>query len=185
VISGTARGHRLKAPRGNSTRPTADMVKESLFNIIAGAVEGALFLDLFAGTGSIGIEALSRGAYKAVFVEKSGVCCGIIKENLEFTKLSHGALIIKDNAGKAIESLAKESLKFDIIFLDPPYKKNLAAETLKIIVKNDIMKNTGVIIAERHTGDLLPDRLGDLAIARDQKYGDTVLTFYNKAQNKQ
>ena len=124
VISGTAKGHKLKTIKGITTRPTADRVKESLFNIISGLIPKARVLDVYAGTGSIGIEALSRGAEFAVFVDKSNECSRIIRENLVSTKLIDKASVITGDIFITLNKISKNNKKFDIIFLDPPYKKS-------------------------------------------------------------
>lgn len=173
-----AKGHRIKTIKGDSTRPTTDRVKESLFNIIAHYVADADVLDLYAGTGNLGIEALSRGANSAVFVDKSQECYTTIKENLIHTKLADKAKVFQIEAGNAVSKLSSEGRKFDIVFLDPPYSKNLIYETLNIIIKNDIIKSDSIIVAERDKDDDIPEELGPLKLVRNQKYGDTVLSFY-------
>lgn len=180
VISGEAKGHRLKTIKGNSTRPTSDRVKESLFNIISGYILDSNVLDLFAGTGNLGIEALSRGAYSAVFVDLSVECFNIINENLVHTKLADRATVITGEAVNVLDRLKVQNKKFDIIFLDPPYNKNLIQETLKIIDKNDIISDNGIVIAEKDIADIIPEEQGTLKLIRNQKYGDTVLAFYKK-----
>lgn len=164
--------------KGDTTRPTADRVKESLFNIIAAYIPEAEVLDLFAGTGNLGIEALSRGARSVVFVDKSRECMQVIKENLDHTKLTSAGSIIVDEAANALARLSAGGKRFDVIFLDPPYNKNLLQEALDFMAKNDIIKDDGVIVAERDAEDVLPEEVGKLHKVRDQKYGDTVLSFY-------
>ncbi len=178
VISGTARGHKLKTLKGSNTRPTSDRVKESLFNIISGYIIDADVLDLFAGTGNLGIEALSRGAGSAVFVDKSRECCEIIKDNLAHTKLSDKAAVIPGDIKAEIEKLYKEGKKFDIIFLDPPYNKNFVTETLYYLAKNDIIKFNGILVGERDYIDEVPEEVGIFRLIRNERYGDTVLSFY-------
>lgn len=170
----------MKTIKGNTTRPTSDRVKESLFNIIYGYVHDSDVLDLFAGTGSLGIEALSRGAKSAVFVDKSKDCFDIIKDNLNHTKLVDKATVIASEVIGALDRLKSENKKFDIIFLDPPYYKNLIEETLNIIDKNGIISDNGIVIAEKNIADIIPEELGMLKLVRNQKYGDTVLAFYKK-----
>lgn len=178
VISGSARGHKLKTIKGNTTRPTSDRVKESLFNIIAEYINGADVLDLYAGTGNLGIEALSRGANSAVFVDKSSECISIIQENLKHTKLIDKANLISGDANNTLNKLSQKNMAFDIIFLDPPYSKNFIKEILEIIEKNDIIKNDGIIIAEHDINDSVEEEIGKLKLVRSKKYGDTVLSFY-------
>jgi len=183
VISGSARGHKLKTPEGDSTRPTSDRVKESLFNILTPYIAGAHVLDLFAGTGNLGIEALSRGAEHAVFVDRSHVCFRIINENLEHTKLKDKATVIAGDVAGSIKKLHDQSKKFDIIFMDPPYNKNLVDDTINILTKNDIMKADGIIVAEMDIDDKVSERYGPFKLTRSRKYGDTVLAFYVKTDD--
>ncbi len=180
MISGTAKGTRLKTQKGMTTRPTSDMVKEGLFNIIAQYVQGAQVLDLFAGTGSLGIEALSRGADCCRFVDKSQSCCRLISENLKLTRLADKAIIDNSDVFFAIERLGYSGTKFDIILLDPPYYKNIIGPTLNYISKNDIIRTGGLVIAERNKNDpVVPDN-GSLVIFRERRYGDTSLDIYLK-----
>jgi 16S rRNA (guanine966-N2)-methyltransferase len=178
VISGSAKGHKLKTITGRTTRPTSDRVKESLFNIIAGYLDSAAVLDVFAGTGSLGIEALSRGAEKAVFFDKSTECCDLIKENLAHTKLAEKAEVYATDFVAGIERMYSQGRKFDLILLDPPYNKNFIQDTLKILKNNDIIRDDGIIVAEHSLSDSLPDVSGRLEAIDSRKYGDTVLTIY-------
>lgn len=183
MISGTAKGHKLKTIKGTATRPTSDMVKGALFNIIACSIENSSVLDAFAGTGSLGIEALSRGANNAVFLDKSIECCETIKENLLHTKLAEKAEVYPTDFANGIERLYKKGLRFDLILLDPPYNKNFIQETLKTLINNDIMKDDGIIVAEHSISDDLPGTVGRLELIDTRKYGDTMITIY-KIQNK-
>jgi 16S rRNA (guanine(966)-N(2))-methyltransferase RsmD len=165
---------------GNSTRPTTDRVKESLFNIIAGYLEDALVLDIYAGTGSLGIEALSRGAKEAVFVDRSRECADIIKDNLVHTKFLEKSQIINCDARSAILKLSDSGKKFDLIFMDPPYSKNFVEETLNYLANSDIIIDNGLIIAEHEVKDKVPELVGGIKLFRSQKYGNTMLSFYSK-----
>ncbi len=180
MISGTAKGMRLKSEKGMTTRPTSDMVKEGLFNIIAQYVPGAQVLDLFAGTGSLGIEALSRGADFCLFVDKMESCCRLISQNLDLTRLSDKASIENSDVFHAIERLGYGGNKFDIILLDPPYNKNIVGPTLNYISKNGIIKSGGLVIAERSKKDPVIRNSGSLVIFRERRYGDTSLDIYLK-----
>jgi len=182
VISGTAKGHKLKTVKGITTRPTSDRVKESLFNIITPFIMDSEVLDLFAGTGSLGIEALSRGARLAVLVDKSRECCDIIKENLVHTKLQEKCTVYNADFVDIVARMAGEGRKFDIILLDPPYNKNFIQEMLKILMKNDIIRNNGILIAEHRIDDTLPESEGMLKIADKRVFGDTVLSIYRKGR---
>lgn len=143
-----------------------------------GRIPDADVLDIFAGTGNLGIEALSRGANSAVFVDKSPECIQTIKENLHHTKLSERAAVLTADAGSALEGFGKGGKKFDIVFADPPYHKNILPEILVALVRNDIIKENGIVIAERDESDTVPQEVESLKRFRDQKYGDTVLSFY-------
>ncbi len=153
-------------------------MKESLFNIISQYIYDANVLDLFAGTGNLGIEALSRGARSAVFVDKSSECSSIIKDNLSHTKLIDKSQVFVGEVCNIIKKLGGNGKKFDIIFMDPPYSKNLIEETLNFIVNNDIIEHNGIVIVERYKDDEIPDSVGSLKLGRDQKYRETVLSFY-------
>lgn len=176
VISGTAKGHKLQTPEGLDTRPTTDRVKESLFNIIAYDLAQCKFLDLFSGSGAIGIEALSRGAQKAVFVDESDICKQIIERNLNFTKLYDKAIILKKDVLSAISYLHSINESFDIIFMDPPYNKGLIEPTLTAIVNAELLKKEGYIIIEHSSKVLIPSIKG-LKIVREKDYKTTSMTF--------
>ena len=177
VISGKAKGTVLKTPDGMLTRPTSDRVKEAMFSIIQFDLPGAKVLDLFGGTGQLGIEAISRGAQSAVFVDAREDACRLIRSNLAKAKLeSQGKVIRSDYA----DYLKRCREKFGIIFLDPPYAEVFLENSLKIIEEIDILESGGIIIAERPLGkDLLCDLAG-FSRSRDYKYGNTLLTVYRK-----
>ncbi len=183
VISGSAKGHGLKTIKGDATRPTSDKVKGALYNIIAAYVHGSAVLDMFAGTGSLGIEALSRGAASAVFFDRSLQCCKIIKENLEHTRLTDKALVYNVDFAAGINKMFKDGHKFDIIIMDPPYNKNFIQEALKLLANNDIIVDDGIIIAEHSVMDELPDNCGRLKVIDTRKYGDTMITIYKDGNN--
>ena len=147
VIAGSARRLLLKAPDGMDTRPTADRVKESLFNMLNPDLYGCAFLDLFSGSGAIGIEALSRGAQRAVLVDASMECAGIIKQNLEVTRLGENAEIINEDVYAAIERLGRRGEKYDIIFMDPPYAAGYYVTVMEAIKTADILAAVGYIVA--------------------------------------
>ncbi len=155
-------------------------MKGALFNIIATRVEESNVLDVFAGTGSLGIEALSRGAAGAVFFDKSAECCSIIKENLTHTKLIEKAEVYTTDFALGIDRLYRDGRKFDIIFLDPPYNKNLIQETLKILDKDDIIKDSGIVIVEHDISDMLPEHTELIEKIYTKKYRDTALTIYTR-----
>jgi len=169
----------LKTLKGCETRPTSDRVKESVFNIIAKHLENAHVLDLFAGSGNLGIEALSRSALQAVFVDINGDAVSVIRENLMKTRLAERGTVIRGDALKVLYNLSKDGKRFDIIFIDPPYKSGLLGKSLDIIEKEGLLKETGVVVAERSSNDSAIERAGNLKLARDCVYGNTAVAFYS------
>ena len=177
VISGKARGVVLKTPDGMATRPTADRVKEALFNIIQFEIPAAKVLDLFGGTGQLGIEALSREAKSAVFVDAREDACRLIKENLRRTKFETMAKVIRADYMAYLRACTE---KFDIILLDPPYAEVFLENALKMITEIDILQSGGIIVAERPLGKDLPWDFPGYSRSRDYKYGKTLITVYRK-----
>jgi len=177
VITGKARGVSLKTPTGMTTRPTADRVKEALFSIIQFDVPASRVLDLFGGTGQLGIEALSRDAKYAVFVDEQESACKLIRENLKRTKLEDCAKVVRSDYMSFLKN-CKET--FDIIFLDPPYAEVFLENALKMITEIDILQSGGIIIAERPLGKDLPWEFSGYTRSKDYKYGKTLLAIYRK-----
>ena len=178
VITGKARGVQLKTPDGQLTRPTTDRVKEALFSIIQFEIPGAAVLDLFGGTGQLGIEALSRGAKSAVFVDAREDACKLIRENLKRTKLEQDGRVVRADY---LEYLNRCRESFDIILLDPPYAEVFLENSLKRITEIDILQSGGIIITERPLGKELPWEFEGFTRSRDYKYGSTLITIYRKA----
>lgn len=177
VISGKARGISLKTPEGMETRPTIDRVKEALFSIIQFDLPGARVLDLFGGTGQLGIEALSRGAKSAVFVDSREDACKLIRENLNRCKMQGDAKVVR---GDYQDFLAKTGEKFDMIFLDPPYAEVFLENSLNMITEIDILQCGGIIVTERPLGKGLSWDFPGYTRSRDYKYGKVLLTLYRK-----
>jgi len=177
VITGKARGIQLKTPEGMLTRPTSDRVKEALFSIINFDLPGANVLDLFGGTGQLGIEALSRGAESAVFVDAREEACKLIRENLKRTRLEKQGQVIRCDY---VEYLKKCREQYDIILLDPPYAEIFLENALKQITEIDILQSNGIIVAEHPLGKALPWEFDGYERSRDYKYGNTLLTLYRK-----
>lgn len=178
VIGGIAKKRHLKSPGKLPVRPTADRVKESLFNILGSRIPGSIFADLFAGIGGVGIEALSRGANKVVFIEKKPIVARILKENINLTGLSEGAEIIVQDVEIAIKLMKNRKNMFDIIFFDPPYRQGLAIKTLNTLSKYPILHNDGIAIAEVGADEEVPKNIVGFTLFRREKYGDTMLVFY-------
>ena len=177
VITGKARGIVLKTPNGMATRPTADRVKEALFRIIQLDVPTAKVLDLFGGTGQLGIEALSRDAASAVFVDEREDACKLIRENLKRTKLEQFARVIRSDYMAYLKT-CKE--KYDIILLDPPYAEVFLENSLKMITEIDILQSGGIIVSERPYGKELSWDFPGYPRSKDYKYGNTVITIFRK-----
>ncbi len=177
VITGKARGVQLKTPEGLQTRPTSDRVKEALFSIIHFDIPGARVLDLFGGTGQLGIEALSRGAKSAVFVDAGDKPCALIKENLKRCKMEYEGRVVRADY---MEYLNRCREKFDIVLLDPPYAEVFLENSIKKLVEIDILESGGIIVAERPVGKELPWDFPGFTRSKDYKYGQTLLTLYRK-----
>ena len=175
VITGKARGIQLKTPQGMLTRPTADRVKEALFSIIRFDVANARVLDLFGGTGQLGIEALSQGAKSAVFVDAREEACALIRENLKRTRLSEQGSVVRCDY---LDYLNRCREKFDIIFLDPPYASELLNESIFLIPKT--MSKNGIIICEHPVESFLPDKFVDFYLSKVYKYGKIAISVYRR-----
>jgi len=177
VITGSARGMRLFTLEGDDVRPTTDKVKEALFSIIQFEIEGRQVLDLFAGSGQLGIEALSRGAKNACFVDENKQAVAIINKNLEKTKLASQASVSHTDSISFISSTQR---KFDLFFLDPPYDKGLVLRSLPLCVKK---ANEGALfVCETSEKEILPEEIDGLVFSKRYKYGKTALTVYRKAE---
>lgn len=177
VITGTAKGRRLKTLPGLDVRPTIEGVKEAIFSIVQFEIEDAVVLDLFSGSGQLGIEALSRGAKKAVFVDSSAESIKIIKDNLRHTGLEANAVVC-NMANNAFLRSTKE--KFDIAILDPPYNRKLIQKSMPQLVEK--MTESGIIICEHEKETILPQRFGDFAVSKIYRHGRVSLTAYRKSE---
>lgn len=177
VVSGKAKGIVLKTPDGLHTRPTADRVKEAMFSILQFELPGTAVLDLFGGTGQLGIEALSRGAKNAVFVDEWDKACLLIKENLRRTKFEAQGKVVRSDYLSFLRS-CKES--FDIILLDPPYAEVFLENALKCITEIDILRSGGIIVCERPAEKELPWLFEGYTRSKDYKYGRSLITLYRK-----
>lgn len=182
VISGTARGKKLLSQEGLNTRPTLDRVKEALFNIIQFDIVGSKVLDLFSGSGALGIEALSRGAKYAVFCDNNKEAQIIIEKNIENTKQKEKSRIYKSDYLETLDKLNKNKDKFDIIFLDPPYKKDFALIALQKIVEYDLLTKEGIIVLETNDANKKKEieNINKIKIFDERKYGKVILIFIRK-----
>ena len=179
VITGTARGTNLKAPDGLSTRPTADKVKQAVFNIIQYEIAGDV-LDLFAGSGQLGIEALSRGASRAVFVDAGRPAIAVIRENLKKTHLEDRAEVV---CCDYMTYLANCRKRFRVVFLDPPYAENYLENAIKRISEIDILAEGAIIVSERPLGKPLDEEFPGLVRSMDYHYGKTTVTLFRRERD--
>ena len=180
IVGGKARGLKIKTIESDSTRPTKDMVREALFSIIAQDVPDSIFLDLFAGSGAVGIEALSRGAEYCYFADNNKECTKIITENLKKARFEQQATIYTLDYEKVINKIAE--VKFDIIFLDPPYNIGLGLKAIKLISSFDLLKTNGIIIYETDGVEDIPEVIENYMKFKEKKYGRNVLNFYKRKE---
>lgn len=178
IISGNLRGRRLRAPEGLSTRPTSDRVREALFNIVASRVPGARFLDVCAGSGAVGLEAISRGADEAVFVEHSRRALEQLEENILHCGVDDQTRIVSKDVLAALKALEASGERFDISYVDPPYDAGLYKSILRLLGGGVLVAEDGIVVVELRTRDSLPDVAGELRHYRNVRYGDTTLAFY-------
>lgn len=177
VITGSARGRKLIVPEGLETRPTSDMLKQAVFNIIQFDIEGRRVLDLFAGTGQMGVEALSRGAKEAVFIDRSAQAIAVVRQNVSLCGFEGQSRVIQSDA---LAFLSPGCGKFDIVFIDPPYDSALAESALEKISTFDILSDGGIIICESDAGKLLPELSAPYAKGREYRYGKKKITVYTR-----
>lgn len=175
VITGTARGKKLETLNGEEIRPTTDRVKEAVFNILQFNIEGQNFLDLFAGSGQMGIEALSRGAKKVVFIDSRRESINVVNKNLELVKLKNMANVFNIDAGSY---LLKTNEVFDIVFLDPPYYSGEIHRIFPKLAK--VVNKNGIIICENPIDEILPEKLEEFILSKVNKYGKIKISIYKK-----
>ncbi|MGI9951101.1 16S rRNA (guanine(966)-N(2))-methyltransferase RsmD [Moorellaceae bacterium AZ2] len=175
IISGTARGRHLKVPPGRITRPTSDRLREALFNILQ--VREKSFLDVFAGSGAVGIEALSRGASRAAFIEKDPLALKALRDNLWLTGFSGRAQVIPLDVSQAARQLARQGYQFDFIFLDPPYGQGLGEKVLPLFVP--LLTEGGWLVLEIGSKEVVPTVRG-IVLQESRRYGDSLLNLYQK-----
>ena len=178
VISGSARGRRLNELQGMETRPTTDRVKEALFNIVQFEVPGRDILDLFAGTGQLGIEALSRGAARCTFVDQRKDAAALVRENLKLTGLTGQGKVVQ---GDSISYLMSCREKFHVIFLDPPYQSGLLEQAMETIAAFDILREHGIIVCESAAERTIPQLEAPYERGREYRYGKIKLTLFHRA----
>ena len=183
VITGSARGRKLLEPEGMAVRPTTDMVKEAMFNIIQFDIEGRRVLDLFAGTGALSLEALSRGAREAVLVDMDRAACAAIRKNMETTRLGEKCRLIARDYHAAIDALAAEGTAFDVVFIDPPYKMENTGEMCAALYEKGLLSDAFLLVVEHRKGHapMLDARFDAFDL---RHYGDTEITFVRRARQE-
>lgn len=186
IISGTMRGTKLFTLDGLNTRPTLDRVKEPLFSIINFKLQNAVILDLFSGSGALGLESISRGAQKAYLCDNSKDAIRIINQNVKKTKSNDFTEVIFNDFKKSLEEFSYKNIKFDIVFLDPPYKTDFAKKAVEIIIKNNLLKEDGIIIIETDTKETVLQNIENLNINifDQRKYGRVKLLFLRAEERK-
>jgi 16S rRNA (guanine966-N2)-methyltransferase len=180
IISGEARGRHLRAPRGAATRPTADRVREALFNILGDAT-GLAVLDLFAGTGALGLEALSRGAARAVLVDDADGAVRVIQANVATLGYGDRARVLRFDVRRALRLLEKQGARFDLVFVDPPYQGTAAAATLAALGGGSLLAPGALVVVEHDTRNQPAEQHGPLRLTGRRKYGQTEVSFYQAA----
>lgn len=178
IIAGKARGRKLIPPATMETRPTLDRVKEAMFSIIQGYVPDSVVIDVFAGTGSLGLEAASRGAKEVYLVDKSQITFPLLKENIENLKFEDFCTGLNMDSYEALRTLAKKDKVFDIIFIDPPYCKEMIPEAIKIVKENKLLKENGIIVTKIDSIEDIYEGFEDIILIRSKKYGNTTICFY-------
>lgn len=179
VISGKFRGRVLKGHDIEGTRPTMDRVKESLFASIQDYVEGAIVLDLFAGSGNLGIEAISNGASKIYFVDNNKECIQVIKENIKMLNSLDNSIVLLNDYHEALKKFKEQGLKFDIIFIDPPYCYQVKNEILNMIINYQLLNDNGIIVFEYQNDEDIDNSIS-LELLKNKKYGDKYISIYKK-----
>lgn len=179
IVAGKYRGRKLNSFQGVNVRPTSDRVKEALFNILGNDIYNCTFLDLFSGTGNIGIEALSRGASNVVFVDSSAESINIINDNIKSLKIDSGHKIVNSDYLSAVNHFSIECIQFDIIYIDPPYCKDIEYNLLGVISDMNILNKNGLIVIEHKHSDKMPNTVKSFDKIREKKYGNSKLSFYS------
>ena len=185
VVSGERKGMPLKAVAGNTTRPTTDKVKESIFSMIGPFFDGGTAVDLFAGSGGLGIEALSRGVDRAIFIEKDRKAYQVIKENIEKCRYEQVSELYCNDATRAVKALLKRDIQIDLLFVDPPYHKKEYYELVDTLVQGEKLAEDAIILCEHMKEVVLPKSYGAYELTRQEQYGDTIVSIYRNIQGEE
>ena len=178
ITTGSLKGRRLKSPGNLKVRPPLDQLKQSVFNMLAGEMEERKVLDLFAGTGSCGLEALSRGAESAIFIDSSFKACRLLKENIQILRLEDKATVMCRKVNEALESFAQEGRCFDLIFVDPPFPANLCQKTLDKLHEQGLLNHNTIIIIHHHQKEEVCSSWENLELVRQRKFGDNLVSIF-------
>ena len=178
IIAGKYRSLPLEAVKGNNTRPTTDKIKEAVFNSIGPYFDGGRMLDLYAGSGSVGLECISRGIEHAVFVDKSYDAISTIKKNIAFVKVPSQCTVLKMDAMMAVKRLATEGKKFDLVYLDPPYAHEQNEKIMSALCELDLLNEDAIVVVESLKEDVFSDEVGHLHKYKEALYGITRISYY-------
>ena len=181
VLAGELKGQRLSTPRGPATRPTADRVRIACLDTLMPYLENGPFLDLFAGGGGVGIEALSRGAPSAVFVEQDAAALRALRDNIDRLRLADRTRVVRADAARAVAELARRAARFAVAFLDPPYDSPRTEPALAALAEGAVLEAGAVVVLQHPSKSPPPDAVGILRLARAKKFGETTLTFFHTA----
>lgn len=182
IISGIARGRKILSPESSETRPTLDRIKESIFNIIQNNVYDSIVADIFSGTGSLGLEAASRGSKMTYVVDKSPSAFSFLTKNIENLKFGEFCKALNMDAYAALEKLHKENIKLDILFIDPPYLKNLIPPAIKIVADKNLITEDGIIVTKIDSSEDIFEGYGNIKLYDKRKYGNTTVCFYRRGE---
>ena len=182
IIAGKARGRKLLPPATMETRPTLDRVKESMFSIIQNYIPESVVMDVFAGTGSLGLEAASRGAKEVYLVDKSNTTFPILKENIKNLKFENFCFPLNLDSYDALHMLSKKEKIFDIIFIDPPYCKEMIPKAMEIIGENNLLRNNGIIVTKIDSIEEIYEGYKNIKLLKSKKYGNTTVCIYKNEE---
>lgn len=179
IIAGELKGRRLTAPSDNRVRPTTDKVKEAIFSMISAYLPDGVVIDLFAGTGNLGLEAISRGAARAYFVDKDRASIALVRENVKYCKVEDRAVILWSDFASAFKKIND---KADVIFLDPPYGAGYMEDCLRLIGESGLLVDDGIVVAEHSFTETLPDEIADMVLVKSKRYGKIGVSVYEKQE---
>lgn len=179
ITSGELKNRRIKSREGRETRPTLERIKEAIYSIIGEKIVDAKFLDLYAGTGNMTFEGISRGAKRAIMIEQDKEAVRIIIENVNHLGIENKCRAYKNDVFRAVEILSRKNEKFDIIFIDPPYKENISIQTIEKIFENNLLEEDGIIISEHSVYEKMPNKIGNFVKYDERNYNKKIVSFYS------